>query len=267
MKRKNRSLDLLPEGTKQFYLHALSVLRRSGTPFLIGGAYACGCYTGLVRHTKDLDVFVRPADAPRALAALAAAGYRTETTFAHWLGKAFHVDDFIDIIYSSGNGLCPVDDAWFAHAAAGKVLGAPVGLCPPEEMIWQKAYIMERERYDGADVAHLLRACGPDLDWERLLGRFGEHWRILFCHLALFGFIYPSEKDRIPADVLRRLAERLAREAPDDGGARVCQGTLLSRIQYLRDTEQEGYDDARLRPRGAMSPEEAAAFTDAGLSP
>ena len=26
-----------------------------------------------------------------------------------------------------------------------------------EESLWQKAFIMERERYDGADVAHLLR--------------------------------------------------------------------------------------------------------------
>src|SRR5450432_1153649 len=108
MKIQKTSLDLLEEGTKQFYLDALSTLRRSEIPFLVGGAYAFGYYTGVVRHTKDLDVFTRPADAPHALRALAVAGYRTETTFAHWLGKAFHVNDFIDVIYSSGNGLCPV---------------------------------------------------------------------------------------------------------------------------------------------------------------
>jgi hypothetical protein len=44
-----------------------------------------------------------------------------------------------------------VDDLWFAHATPGDVLGIPVRLCPPEEMIWSKAFIMERERYDGAD--------------------------------------------------------------------------------------------------------------------
>lgn len=43
-------------------------------------------------------------------------------------------------------------------AAAGDVLGIPVQLCPPEEMLWSKSYVMERERYDGAEVMHLLRA-------------------------------------------------------------------------------------------------------------
>ncbi len=32
---------------------------------------------------------------------------------------------------------------------------------------------MERERYDGADVAHLLRAGAPHLNWLRLFGHFG----------------------------------------------------------------------------------------------
>ncbi len=101
------------------------------------------------------------------------AGYRSELYFSHWLGKAFHGTDFVDIIFSSGNGACPVDDKWFARAVVGKVLGRDVRLIPVEEMIWQKAYIMERERFDGADVNHLLRACGAKLDWDHLIKRFG----------------------------------------------------------------------------------------------
>ena len=112
---------------------------------MLGGAYAFRHYTGIVRHTKDLDIFVRPTDARAALAALAAAGFRTEMMFSHWLGKAFHGTDFVDIIFSSGNGLCAVDDAWFDHAIDAEVLGMRGGLIPAEEMIWQKAYIMERE--------------------------------------------------------------------------------------------------------------------------
>ena len=30
-------------------------------PFLVGGAYAFARYTGIERHTKDFDVFVRAA--------------------------------------------------------------------------------------------------------------------------------------------------------------------------------------------------------------
>src|SRR4051812_993502 len=161
--------------TLHFYRKALSVLQESAVPFLVGGAYALAPYTGIVRHTKDLDVFVRAAHAGPALEALARAGYETEITFAHWLGKARHRGDFIDVIFNSGNALCPVDDDWFEHATEGKVLGAAVRLIPPEEMLWQKAYLMERERFDGADVLHLIRALGPELDWHRLLARFGPY--------------------------------------------------------------------------------------------
>ena len=188
----------LDDVTLRFYRDVLERMRRSGPPFLVGGAYAFACYTGIVRHTKDLDLFVRPADAGAALETLAAAGCRTEITFTHWLGKAFHEEDFVDIIYSSGNGLCPVDDAWFDHAVPHLVLGRPASLCPPEEMIWQKAFIQERERFDGADVAHLIHAHGRTLDWRRLLDRFGPHDRVLFGHLVLFGYIYPAARTAFP---------------------------------------------------------------------
>jgi hypothetical protein len=45
-------------------------------------------------------------------------------------------------------------------------------------MIWSKAFVMERERFDGADVAHLLRSMGPRLDWDRILRRFDRYWEV-----------------------------------------------------------------------------------------
>ena len=36
--------------------------------------------------------------------------------------------------------------------------------------------------------------------------------------------------------------------------SKVCQGTLLSRAQYLVDVDEWGYEDARLQPRGTMTP-------------
>ncbi|MBO0699912.1 MAG: nucleotidyltransferase, partial [Zavarzinella sp.] len=155
------------------YRGAIRVLRGAGVEFLVGGAYSFARYTGIVRHTKDLDVFLREADVPRALAALAAAGYRTEVTYSHWLAKAFREHHYIDLIYGSGNGAVPVDDGWFAHAMHGEVFGEPVKLCPPEESVWSKAFIMERHRFDGADINHLIQAYGHRMDWRRLLDRFG----------------------------------------------------------------------------------------------
>ncbi|MGH7322419.1 MAG: hypothetical protein ACRELA_22725 [Candidatus Rokuibacteriota bacterium] len=256
--------DAIDPYTREVYCRALKTLDRAAVPFLVGGAYAFERYTAIARHTKDLDVFVHRRDLGRVFELLSAAGYRTELTFPHWLGKALMGEALIDVIFGSGNGVAEVDDEWFAHGVDSEVLGVRVTLCPPEEMIWSKAFIMERERYDGADIAHLLHARGTSLDWRRLLTRFGPHWRVLLSHLTLFGFIYPAERSRIPAEVmrefLRRLEGELGRSSPEE---RLCQGTLLSREQYLVDVMQWGFRDARLFPRGAMTMGEVAQWTAA----
>jgi hypothetical protein len=246
----------------RFYRQALEDLQTDGVPFLLGGAYALSYYTGITRHTKDLDLFVRRGDVRRMLNVFASAGYRTEVVFSHWLGKVHCGDDFVDVIFSSGNAVCPVDDVWFQHAVEGEVFGTPVRLVPAEEMIWQKAFIMERERFDGADVAHLLRARGRQLDWDRLLARFGPNWPVLLAHLVLFRFIYPDDRDSVPEPVLRRLTAGVS--TPTGSTDPTCRGTLLSRMQYLVDVEEWGYTDPRLQPVGPMTEEEVIRWTDAG---
>jgi Uncharacterised nucleotidyltransferase len=232
-----------------FYCTALGAIQQSRVPFLVGGAYALARHTGIVRHTKDVDIFTRPEDCERILQVLSTSGYRTELTDPRWLAKAYLGEDFIDVIFSSGNGIAEVDDAWFEHALEAKIFGHPVQICPAEETIWSKAFIMERERFDGADITHLLRAYGARLDWNRLLDRFGTHWRVLFSHLVLFGFIYPGERESIPSSVMDILMGRLRDEGePQQTTGRLCQGTLLSRVQYTIDVERWGYQDARLLP-------------------
>jgi hypothetical protein len=248
----------------ELYRSALEMLNRSGVPFMVGGTYAFQYYAGISRTTKDFDIFVRPRDVQRVLDALTRAGFRTEVAFSHWLAKARHGDKFIDVIFSSGNGVAEVDDEWFAHAVDEQVLGVPVKLCPPEEMIWSKGMIMERERYDGADVAHLLRHCSGLVNWERLVRRYGSHWRVLLSHLILFGFIYPGERALVPSAVVKELVNRLLAELDvPTRDSKVCQGTLLSRAQYLVDLDDWGYDDARAVPRGAMTEEQIAEWTAA----
>ena len=253
-----------PDPESTFYRRVLQALTTSGVPVLVGGAYALAIYTGIERRTKDFDLFLRRADYDRAARVLAANGYVTELRFPHWLGKAHAGSLCVDLIFDSGNGLTRVDDAWFEHAIDADVLGVPAKLVPVEEMIWSKAFVMERERYDGADVAHLLRACASDLDWSRLLARVGPNWRVLLSHLVLFGFIYPGERAQAPRWVMQQLLDRLHDEihAPASS-ADLCRGTLVSREQYLHDVHREGYVDARLPPSGNMSAEDIGTWTDA----
>ncbi len=244
-----------------FYLRSMAALRDADVPFLIGGAYVMEMCANVSRRAKDFDLYVRPYHVDAALGALAHAGFNTEVTSPHWLAKARHGRDYVDLIFRAGNGLCEVDDAWFARAHDDELFGLPVKLCAPEEMIWMKAYIMERERFDGADIAHLLVSCGDKLDWPHLVRRFGPDWRVLLSHLVLFGYIYPSEQGRIPRSVMDELIERLRKESP--GQERVCRGTLLSRKQYLVDVGKWGFRDARLEKRVHMDSEDIAQWTRA----
>jgi hypothetical protein len=61
---------------------------------------------------------------------------------------------------------------------------------------------------------------------------------------------------------MRELSGRLETEMKHSiPSERVCQGTLLSREQYLVDIERWGYKDARLLPRGNMTKAETDQWT------
>jgi hypothetical protein len=257
--------DEVEPATAAFYRRALQLLADAEVPFLVGGAFAHACFTGIRRSTKDLDLFIRRGDYERVCALARAEGWQAEITYPHWLAKVYCGEDFIDLIFNSGNGLTPVDERWFEHNAQAQVLGVPVCLANVEDSLLSKAFIMERERYDGADIAHLIQANAEELDWPGLLDRFGAHWRVLLAHLTLFGFIYPGERHRVPAWVMERLTERLAAETrePPRQDAHVCAGTLLSREQYLYDVERLGYVDGRLTPASTMTEADVATWTGA----
>ena len=238
---------------RQFYRRSLELLSDRDVPFLVGGAYAMGLYTGIHRETKDFDIYVRARDIDLVLETFRQNGCQVEATFPHWLAKVFCGEHLIDVIYRAGNGLCEVDDSWLDRSERRDVLGVSTPVTAPEELIWMKAYIMERERYDGADVAHLLFACADKIDWKHLLQRFGEDWRVLLSHLVLFGFIYPSERHRVPPAVIETLCQRVRAEQVLPVTGQICRGPLLSRAQYLIDVEERGFRDARLETRCQMT--------------
>lgn len=229
------------------HLLALSTLKNAEIPYVVAGAYALHVFTGIFRETKDLDVFLRREDVDRALEALAGVGFKTQLLDPVWLAKAHASDNyFADLIFSSGNGVANVDDIWMARAQGAVIHGLPILVAPPEEMIWSKAFVCERERFDGADVNHLILACGLRMDWRHLLERFGPYWEVLLAHLTMFRFAYPGQRDRVPQWVWGELLERAGSQRADPGLATVCRGTLLSRGQYIPDLEQWGFQDARL---------------------
>src|SRR5262249_19897782 len=91
--------------------------------------------------------------------------------------------------------------------------------------------------------------CGPTLNWARLLRRFGPHWRVLLRYPLLFGYIYPSPRDRIPPPGLDGFLGRLQKGMTGPPPApRGCPGTFLSQAQFVPDIERWGFLDVRFYP-------------------
>lgn len=247
------SADVAREGKPEFdpgegkvFARALRVLNETGIAYIVAGAFAKHAYTGIWRDTKDLDIFLKPEDLKTALDALDAAGFETEIEFEHWLAKAHQEPYLIDLIFGTGHGRLQVDDAWFEHSQPVEIAGVQARLIPIEELIVSKAYIAERYRFDGADVAHLIRAARGKLDWRRMLGLLGPNRELLLWHLIHFDFVYPGHSEYLPQELIVQLFEE-ARERWSKGRppAKVFRGTLLDAFSYIVDVEDWGYEDPR----------------------
>jgi hypothetical protein len=248
------------EKTQEFYVDALRTLDGEGIDYAVGGGYAMAHYTGIARNTKDLDIFVCESDHRRVLEVLGMRGYCTEYFYPFWIAKALHGESFIDILYNSGNGICVVDATWFEKTEPFDLHGYQTRLIPAEEQLWSKAFVQDRDRYDGGDVAHLILGRGKVFDWERLIRRFKGHERVLLAHLILFGYVYPSETDCVPDHVMHRLTTVVGNEKR--WGGKVCRGTNIAQKSYLVDVHQFGFEDARLKPWGRLTREELSQFPE-----
>jgi hypothetical protein len=226
-----------------FYKEALEQLDASGAEYMLGGAFALYHYTGIHRDTKDLDVFCRSSDYPRILKHFAAAGYETQLYDIRWLAKVLQGEYFVDIIWDTVNNICRVDDSWLERAPQGMFNDHKVRFIPAEELLWCKIYVQNRERYDGADVNHLILRHGHKMDWKLVLNRMRPHWHLLLMQILSFQFCYPSDyREIIPQWLFDELMERARQqyEMPSPM-EKVCLGPIIDQTQYEIDVKEWNY--------------------------
>ncbi|HEX7119531.1 MAG TPA: nucleotidyltransferase family protein [Longimicrobiales bacterium] len=235
----------IPEAERGVYQHALRTLNESGIPYVVSGLYAMYEYAGIYRQTKDLDLLLEPRHLLAAARALRAAGFHTELHQAHWIAKALKEEAMIDLIYGMGNGLQLIDEGWFRHSRPGILAAVPIRVAAPEELIWHRLFVSERHRSDMADIVHLILIRGAELDWERLLNRVAEHWRLLLAQIHLFDYVYPGHRARVPDWVREELYERAFEEMHAPGDPTICRGTLISRFSFAIDVNEWGFRDLR----------------------
>jgi len=231
---------------RRVYGRALEALGDGGPPFVVSGLYALHQHTGIYRETKDLDVMLTPSDLEAAASLLKEAGFRVVLHSAHWLAKAHDGELFIDLVFGMANGLHLIDGNWTRHAYRGQIAGIPVLVAAPEDLIFHRLFIWERHRSDMSDIAHLILMYGARMDWERLVRRTGDHWRLLLAQIHFFDFVYPGRRDSVAREVREELLQR-ATAALDDEPSQpeVCQGTLISRFSFAIDVREWGFHDVR----------------------
>lgn len=231
---------------EQTFREAMLALNDSGAQYAVGAAFARNLYTGIWRSTKDLDVFITPACLKPALVSLRKDGFRTRIVEKHWLAKAYKDEHFIDIVFGTGHGHYTIDSCSFEGSQEAEVLGVPTCLFPVEEMIVSAMYIATRQRFDGAEVAHLIHGMEGKLDWDRIVARLGDNRGLLLWHLVFFDFVYPGRSAYLPKDLMEDLFNELRSRWEKPGRKKKAfRGMLLDPYSFTVDVEDWGYEDRR----------------------
>jgi hypothetical protein len=242
-----RPVYLAPDEARLFH-EWLVILRRTEVPYALGGAYAQYAFTGVWRDSKDMDVFVRPQDVHTLLDAFTDAGFDTELRDPRWLAKVHSPPHLLDIIFAVRHmSRLQIGDEWLRTAVAARFLDVPTRILRPEEIIATKAYIANRDRFDGADILHLIRAVQGKVDWQRLVDLLEGDEEVVLWHLVLFAFVYPMHREWLPRALMRRAFDRLQSE-PDLLTARAFRGAVLDPVSFRVDVGEWGYRDAGSAP-------------------
>lgn len=248
---------------KTLFREVIKLLEEGGVGFAVSGAFALHEYTGIWRDTKDLDLFLPAVETSRALALLRRAGFETEIPDPIWLAKAWRGHFFVDLITGMSNAVVRVDGSWIRRSRRSEVLGLPALVLPPEELIASKVFVTRRERFDAADICHIIYGTGNEMDWKRLLDLLGEHWQMLLWHLMLYHYVYPADTSRVPQEVWEELLQRFRVELAHPNQAMEFRGSLIDEKMFAIDVIEWGRRDIleeqrRLANRIRSGPKRAA---------
>jgi Nucleotidyl transferase of unknown function (DUF2204) len=233
----------LPAEAENLYRDVLLTMNEQGFEYAVAGAFAMQKYTGIWRVTKDLDIFIKRGDVRRALEHLGRRGFSCETPDPVWLAKAHQGEYFVDLISGMSNAVIVVDSSWMRRAQPAIIAGVESRIISAEDLLASKLFVIRRERFDGADIAHIIYRTRGQLDWSRVLELAGEHWEILLWMLVLFRYIYPAHTDYVPAALWQDLLSRYLHlvEHPDPKAP--FRGSLVDDNMFSIDVKDWGLED------------------------
>lgn len=229
-----------PAEQAELFRDVLQALEDSRIPYAVSGAFSLRQHTGICRYTKDLDLFLTAQNSGRALECLRNARFECEVTDPVWLSKAWRDGYFVDLITGMSNGVITVEESWIRRARRAVVYGVETRVLAPEELVASKIFVAKRERFDGADIAHVIYGTYGGFDWQRELEIVGEHWEMLFWSMVLFRYVYPGQSHYVPQEIWCELLARFTREVKSPNPEALFRGSLVDENLFAIDVEDWG---------------------------
>lgn len=188
---------------------AVAAVEAKAIPYLLIGGLASSIH-GRSRWTGDVDLFVKEDDARRVLEVLESKGFSTEEANPFWIFKGHRDGVVLDVIFRTKGDL-RLDEEMIARGMQAEVMGIPVRVISPEDLIVMKALVHDEEvPHQWHDALGILAA--SDLDWDYLLrrARLGQR-RVLSL------LVYAQSSDLlVPDEVIRKLYGRIYEGLPDE---------------------------------------------------
>jgi len=227
-----------PREQVELFRDVLEVLENNRVPYAVSGAFALRQHTGICRFTKDLDLFVTAQTCATAMRCLEFGGMECDVPDPVWLSKARRDGFFVDLITGMSNGVITVADSWIERAYPAVVYGVVTRVLAPEELVASKIFVARRERFDGADIAHIIYGTHGRFDWNREMELVGEHWEMLFWNLVLFRYVYPSHSHLVPEKIWLELLGRFEREIRNRDARAKFRGSLVDDKMFAIDVNE-----------------------------
>jgi hypothetical protein len=252
----------IPDDQWAVFQLVLREARARSITFAAGGALAIATYTGEWRGTKDLDFYVVPSEKDRMIALLGELGladyYDRAPYDRRWIYRSFIDDVIVDVIWSMANQRSDVDAAWLAEGPYLFIRGERVRILPPEETIWAKLYVMQRDRCDWPDIFNVLYAMPAEIDWERLIRRMEGDVSLLEGLLAVFRWLSPPRAAEIPDWVWKRVCSdqlrALAATTPEEYRLKLLDTRPWMRVKPYGNGETNGNGDQSHAPEEGAGP-------------
>lgn len=214
--------QLIPPDQWAVYSCVLDKLTDADIRFALGGGLAVGVYTGRLRNTKDLDIYVVPEDRDRVVEIMTSCGladyFDKKPYDRKWIYRGNRDDVIFDAIFAMANQRTVVDREWLDRGPIISMFDRNVRVIPAEELIWSKLYVVQRDRCDWPDILNLVYATGAHLDWQHLMARVAEDAPLLKGLLSMFSWVSPERAGSIPKRVWDMLGLPVPKQAHDPEG-------------------------------------------------